>query len=102
MAKTASARIRWLQPAEGGRAAPPKTCQYSTVAKFEEQTGEDWHKNAWSLVLHLNGTPDESWTQMAVVHFLADDATAPTDWLYPGSRFLLFEGLKAVAEGIVL
>jgi len=95
-------RVRWLKPEEGGRSTPPPGQQYSTVAKFDKQTEEAWRKNAWSLVLNPLGAPDKAWTQMAWARFLTNEATAPTDWLCPGSRFALFEGLKKVAEGVVL
>jgi hypothetical protein len=68
---TVLAKILWLKPDEGGRVAPPRAHRYSTVVKFESQTGEQWLKDAWSLVLDLEGTPDETWTQTAWVHFLA-------------------------------
>jgi len=96
------AKIRWLRPDEGGRKVPPAGQQYSTVAMFETQTEEDWLKNAWSLVLSLEGTPDENWTQTALVRFLANEEDAPIQWLQPRSRFALFEGRKKVAEGTVL
>jgi hypothetical protein len=96
------AQIRWLRPNEGGRAAPPSGPQYSTVARFEAQTEEQWLKEAWSLVLDLEGSPDEDWNQRARVRFLADEAEAPVEWLLPHSRFSLLEGRKKVAEGTVL
>jgi hypothetical protein len=96
------AKIRWLKPDEGGRVEPPGGQRYSTVAKFQSQTDEEWLKDAWSLVLNLEGTPDENWTQTALVRFLADEARAPVQWLQPHSRFALFEGRKKVAEGTVL
>lgn len=96
------AKIRWLKPDEGGRQAPPSGPAYSTVAKFEAQTDEEWLKNAWSLVLHLEGTPDESLSQTALVRFLANEENAPAQWLQPRARFALFEGRKKVAEGTVL
>jgi len=67
------AKIRWLRPDEGGRDKPPCGQQYSTVAKFEAQTEEDWLTDAWSLVLSLEGPPDENWVQTALVRFLADE-----------------------------
>ena len=96
------AKIRWLRPDEGGRIVPPLGKQYSSVARFETQTEEEWLKDAWSLVLSLEGTPDENWTQTALVRFLADETEAPVQWLRPQSRFALFEGHKKVAEGVVL
>lgn len=96
-----NAKIRWLKPDEGGRAAPPAGRWYSAVAKFESQSDEQWRKEAWSLVLDLEDSPDETWTQTALVRFLAA-AEAPADWLQPRKSFELFEGSKKVAEGRVL
>jgi hypothetical protein len=72
------------------------------VAKFEAQTDQDWPTNAWSLALSLEGTPDESWTQTALVRFLANEENAHAQWLQPRSRFDLFEGRRKVAEGTVV
>jgi hypothetical protein len=96
------AKIRWLRSNEGGRSAPPSGPHYSTVARFEPQTEEQWRKEAWSLVLDLEGSPDENWNQIARVRFLADEADAPIRWLQPNSSFALFEGHRKVAEGTVL
>jgi len=96
------AQVRWLKPEEGGRTAPPHGQQYSTVAKFDLQTEDEWRKDAWSLILNPMGVPDEAWTQTAWVRFLADETKAPTNWLHPGNRFALFEGIKKVADGVVL
>ncbi len=96
------AKIRWLKPGEGGRVAPPRGPRYSTVAKFEAQTEEEWRRDAWSLVLNLEGTPDETLSQTAWVRFLAGEEKAPVEWLRPCSTFALFEGPKKVAEGTVL
>jgi hypothetical protein len=96
------AKIRWLRPDEGGRNAPPRGREYSTVARFEAQTEEDWLEDAWSLVLNLQGAPDENCTQTALVRFLANEDDVPAQWLEPSTRFALFEGRKKVAEGTVL
>src|SRR5436305_58237 len=54
------AQVRWLKPEEGGRTAPPHGQQYSTVAKFDLQTEDEWRKDAWSLILNPMGVPDEA------------------------------------------
>jgi len=96
------AKIRWLRPDEGGRDVLPRSGKYSTVARFEVQTEEEWRQNAWSLVLSLEGSADQNRVQAALVRFLANEADAPTQWLQPQSRFSLFEGHKKVAEGTVI
>lgn len=96
----ATAEIRWLRASEGGRLQPPPGPRYSTVARFEEQSEEQWKNEAWSLVIELHGQPDESGHQVAAIRFLSEDG--PTKWLRPSSKFALYEGEKKVAEGIVL
>src|ERR1035438_8793420 len=92
-------RIRWLRADEGGPIYLKGT-RYSTVARFEQQTEEEWKVEAWSLVIEFDGPPDESGHQLAAVRFLSEKG--PTKWLQPSSKFSLYEGDKKVAEGIVL
>jgi len=96
----ATAEIRWLRVNEGGRLHPPPGPRYSTVARFEEQTDEQWKKEAWSLVVELHGRPDESGHQVTAITFLSENG--PTKWLQPSAKFSLYEGEKKVADGIVL
>ena len=97
---TMQARIRWIRADEGGRPSPPPGPTYSTVARFEGQTEETWLKEAWSLILELEGQPDQKFSQLANVRFLSEEG--PVDWLAPGKIFALYEGFRKVAEGIVL
>jgi hypothetical protein len=95
-----TAEIRWLSPDEGGLLRPPTGPRYSTVARFEGQTDEEWRKEAWSLVLDFQGTPDESGRHIVAMRFLSEEG--PAQRLSPSRTFALFEGAKKVAEGIVL
>jgi hypothetical protein len=96
----ATAQIRWLRASEGGRLQPQPGPRYSTVARFEEQTEEQWKHEAWSLVIELHGQADNSGHQFADIRFLSNDW--PTNWLQPSCKFCLYEGEKKVADGIVL
>jgi hypothetical protein len=96
----ATAEIHWLQAAEGGRLNPPSGPQYSTVARFEDQTDEEWARESWSVVLDFQGSPNESGHQIVTVRFLSENS--PSQWLSPSKSFALFEGTKKVAEGTVL
>jgi hypothetical protein len=98
---SALARVRWYSPNEGGRSAPPPGQEYTTVAKFDRQTDQEWRRAAWSLVLSFKDPADGAWTQTASVRFL-NEADAPPDLLSPGRGFTLFEGSRRVAEGLVL
>jgi hypothetical protein len=98
---SALAKIQWLKPDQGGRTVPPPGPRYSTIARFGGQTAEEWSVNAWSLVLDLEGVPDEMWSQTARVRFLNEEE-APASWLQPAGTFALFEGIRKVAEGTIL
>jgi hypothetical protein len=89
------ARIRWLTKEEGGRESPPSGPHYSTVARFEVLR-DRWPKEAWSVVLRIEG-PDR--TQVGIRPLVHD---APADLFASGSCFDLFEGAQKVAEGKVL
>ena len=97
---TVASRIRWLRADEGGRPLPPPGPAYSTVARFEGQTEEGWLKEAWSLILELEGEPDQDLTQVAKTRFLSEEG--PEDWLISNKKFALYEGFRKVAEGVVL
>jgi hypothetical protein len=94
-----TARIRWVSPAAGGRAHPPRGPRYSTVAKFEKEV-EKWPKEAWSIVAEFKKNSDDSSSVIAEVRCLAPDA--PAHLLQPGNEFELYEGSRLVAHGEVL
>ncbi len=94
------AKIRWLTKVEGGRAAPPSGSgprPYTTVVRFD---GDAWPADdTWSLVVDkIESEGDYGWT--AQVRFLVPEA--PTEKLFSGQRFELYEGTKLVATGTLL
>jgi hypothetical protein len=92
MTHTAKVRIHWL-------AAPPVQAQRIVrPARFDHQ-GEDWKKDAWSLVVDTENAPDTQGYQVGTAKFLSPEA--PHDWLTEGKRFTLFAE-KAIAEGEVI
>ena len=93
------ARIRWLTTGEGGRTRPPPGPRYSTVARFDILR-ERWPKEAWSVVLDIDGPADDNGIMLVAVRMLAADA--PAELMHPGRLFDLFEGRHRVAEGEVL
>ncbi len=99
MTKNVFAEIKWLSPIEGGRKQPPRGPTYTTVARFEEQ-GDQWTKEAWSLVAEFLDEPDRFNCQRATVRFLVEEA--PWEWLTQSSRFDLMEGDRVVARGVIL
>jgi hypothetical protein len=100
-AKSAKARIKWIPFDLGGRNKPPSTSRYSTVIHFEGDTG--WPKDAWSIVVDFDDTPDESLETIANVWFLAhEDPAVPNRFLEPGNRFELVEGARIVAKGEII
>lgn len=85
----AEAKIKWT-----GRVPPPGP-KYSTVADFPDEQ-KDY--GAWSMVLHKRvAFGDSMW--VAAIRWLAPDA--PSGLIRPGATFVLREGSKPVAEGVV-
>lgn len=92
MTQPAAIRLRWLpgvQP-QGPRIVRP--------ARFDTQ-GEDWTDRAWSLVIELEGAPDDLGRQFGTARFLVQEA--PASWLAQGHRFTLYDGGTALAEAEV-
>ena len=65
---------------------------------FDHQ-GSEWLKGSWSLVLKAEGVPDAAREQAATATFLFE--TAPQEWLSVGARFTVYEGIRALAQGLV-
>lgn len=99
MSGSVRARINWIPAELGGREKPPPGPQYSTVVRFADEAAK-WPSVAWSLVVELQTKAHEPLEWIGTVKFLVPDA--PAQLLYPGSRFELFEGHRAVAKGEVL
>jgi hypothetical protein len=100
--KRARATIRWLSPLEGGRTAPPEGPRYVTVARFETSTA-DWQRDAWSLVVEFDQSPNAAGEHTALVWFLAyDRPETPHDLLCVGNKFDLLEGARVVAQGTIV
>jgi hypothetical protein len=93
------ADLRWLTQEQGGRFAPPLGPTYSSVARFSVQSDDEWMKEAWRVVVIFISEPDLERRHEVAIRFLVPEA--PQDYLSPGSRFSLMEGMRAVAEGIV-
>jgi hypothetical protein len=94
MTRTAEVLLHWL--VSGPSNHSPRGQRFSLPARFDHQ-GEDWTKDAWSLVVDVEGVPDAEGHQAGTVRFLVPGA--PHDWLSEGRRFTLFEGRVALAEG---
>lgn len=95
--RTVRVLLRWLVDLQqSGQSPRPR--QFSTPARFDDQ-GEDWLKNAWSLVITTEGPPDADGRQSAIARFLMDDA--PHEWLSEGKCFTLYGG-RPLAEGVVV
>jgi hypothetical protein len=99
MSRVVNVRICWVLPQAGGRDKPPPGPNYSTVARFKDLK-DKWPEEAWSIVAHFAGPPDESGCITSELRLLSEDG--PVHLLYPGSQFELFEGRRLVATGEVL
>lgn len=76
----------------------PKSQRFVLPARFDHQR-DDWKKDAWSLAIEVEGTPDESGKQNGITRFLVPNASQ--HWLSEGQRFTLFEGALSVGVGTV-
>jgi hypothetical protein len=95
MGKSVLAKVYWVPPEEGGRTFLPSGKNYSTIARFPEDSGT-WLQAAWSIVLEFDDPPAAQGNpSMAKARFLAGQA--PVDRLKPGRAFALYEGNKKVA-----
>jgi hypothetical protein len=96
MKKAVRAKINWTPLKDGGRKnILPIGMRYCPIIVFEaEQTGETlWRAEVYNT--SVNGR-----TSVADVSYLVDDA--PYHLLQPGNEFLLYEGQRAVAQGVVM
>ena len=97
MKREVRARLKWRVPIPP-RSESPRGARFVVPARFEQQ-GDDWIRNAWSLVVETMSPPDPSGTQAVQIRFLMEDA--PIEWLAPGGKFSLFEGTLWLADGVV-
>ena len=102
----AKARIRWLNPSEGGReSGPPPGPQYAASAVFvlgnDWEVVPDWPVGAEYFSVGMNlGDIARDGRQTAEIDFLARDLVA--DLLRPGVEFLVMEGARHVGTAQVL
>lgn len=93
MTPIAQITLHWL--ANNPSNHSPRGQRFSLPARFDHQN-EDWTGDAWSLVVNVDGVPDEEGRQQGTARFLAPGA--PHDWFVKGKKFALFEGPKVLAE----
>ena len=96
MSRIAKVKLTWLISASPHESRRGQT--FSVPARFDDQ-GDDWTRNAWSVVITVQGMPDVHGQQSATAKFLF--ANAPQEWLSKGKRFTLYEGKLAVADAVV-
>ena len=95
MGKSVLAKVHWVPRKDGGRTSLPTGKTYSTVSRFQEDTGA-WLQEAWSIVLAFDEPPVvQGNPSMARARFLV--GKAPVDRLKPGCILELYEGKKKVA-----
>jgi hypothetical protein len=89
----AIARVSWRPLEEGGRPEPPGPVYAATAVFLLQESGVGPVSDHYSLMLGLNH-PE------VPVEFLAKDLVR--DYLKPGARFVVMEGDRAVADGIIV
>ena len=99
MRHEARAIIRWIPTSRGGRQQPPPTADgYTTPPRFESdpQRARGW----WSLRILQAKQLRGAEVIDAKIAFVMEEA--PHDLLAEGERFVLDEGPKMVAKGVVI
>ena len=93
MKKVVQAQLNWTLPEDGGwKNILPVGMRYCPMIVFEaEQSGD----TLWSAELYNKQVTNR--VSLADLSYLADDA--PYHLLRKGSKFLLYEGQRVVAEG---
>jgi hypothetical protein len=101
----ASAVVRWLPPAEGGRSSgPPTALVYAATCIFplggDREVHPDWPRGAEHfsiLVEEVEKLPNDD--RVCKVGFLAPDLALP--FVHPGAEVLVMEGPKIVANAVI-
>ena len=95
MKRVVQAMIDWTLPEHGGRKnILPVGMRYCPIIVFESEQSAN---SLWSAELYntaINGR-----TSIADVSYLVDEA--PYHLLKSGEKFLLYEGQRVVAQGVV-
>ena len=95
MKKTVQARINWTPPERGGRKnILPIGMRYCPIIVFESEQSDN---SLWSAELY--NTAIDGRTSLADVSYLVDEA--PYHLLKSGGVFLLYEGQRVVAQGVI-
>jgi hypothetical protein len=95
--KTVPAQVLWLTENLHGRL--PAGNRYSTVSRFDED--QTWPSEAWSIVLEFDVPPEvQGNPSLARARFLSPEG--PHDRLKAGAHFGLYEGLRKVADVMIL
>lgn len=88
--------ITWLTRSDGGRVSSPPHSPYVSPISFEGGC-ENAH---WSAVFEFEYPADHSLTHFATADYLSPNA--PQDELRVGSAFIICEGKRVVANGVIL
>lgn len=91
------AQIDWIPPEQGGRKALPLENLYSPII-ITENNKFDPHDECWSIVVR-NVKIIDPFRTIAKIQYFSEKA--PND-LFPGIKFMMYEGCRLVANGVVL
>jgi hypothetical protein len=96
MNKTFKARISWIPKEQGGRSCLPQGNKYATIIQIANLPIQ--FNDTWSIVVENKEVISE-WEMIALIKYLSQ--SAPNN-LAENIKFSLYEGVKLVAEGMVL
>ena len=91
------AQIEWIPPEQGGRKTLPLENAYYPII-ITEKNKFDPHNECWSIIVRNVKTIDTFRTISKIQYF---SEKAPNN-LFPGIKFMMYEGYRLVANGIVL
>lgn len=102
MTARAQVDVTFLSPEEGGREQMPTGPTYATVARFEAlAAGEHCQplSEPWSLVIEFGDVCASERRAWGTARLLAPEAASLL--AHSGRRFVLLEGARVVARGLV-
>jgi hypothetical protein len=97
--KIVKTKINWINKNNEQIKKLLSSKKYSTVAKFED-IKNDWPKFAWSIILDSLEIIEEPNITIGNLKFLSPEG--PSQLLYNGSKFELYEGITIVAQGEII
>lgn len=95
MKKEVTARLWWVDELYGLKFSIVPDWRYCPIIKFENQPASP---DLWSAIIYFERREHDGSLFIRLTYF---SDSAPFEQLYSGHRFVLFEGNRKVAYGII-